>query len=295
MANVVLRSAYIAELIKGFDNLNEDFLANVPDHSDKVGNNVIDMTEIGADPAVLIDNHVYPLAAAQREDEGKVVSLRKMETEVTIITDDELYALPYDKKGSVLDRHKVALRMEALKLALYSFCPAGHTSDTPVLETTGSVRNGRKMLTVDDVIKFRETLDGLGVPQDGCNMVLCNEHVADLRLIDQTFRDQYHEIKNGKIGDMYGFTIFHNHYAPTFDASLAKVAYGAARLDAHKTASVAFYAPNAMKARGDAKMYYAEAATNPRYKQNEVSFTLYFLSTPKKVTGFGALVSGKNG
>ena len=291
MANIVLKSAFIAELIKGFDNLKEDFLGNVPDHTDKVGNNAIDMNEIGADPNVLIDNTVYPLSAAQREDEGRKVFLHKMETEVTIITDDELYALPYDKKGSVLDRHKVALRMAALKIALHSFAPAGDTTDTPVMQTTGATRSGRKMLTPSDIILFREKLDDLGVPQDGCNLVLCNEHVADLRMTDQVFEKQYHDIKSGRIGDLYGFTIFQNQYTVRFDASLAKVAYGAAKLSTHRNASVAFYAPNAMKARGDAKMYYSEAATQPRMKQSEVSFTLHFLSVPKKVTGFGALVS----
>lgn len=291
MANVVLRMAWIAELIKRFDNLNEDFLQNVPDYTSFVGNNVINMNEIGADPAVLIDNTVYPLAASQREDEGRIASLRKMETEVTIITDDELYALPYDKKGSVLDRHLIALRKEALKITLHSIAPAGLTADTPVLETSGNANlHGDKALTPKDLVSFREKLNDLGVPNDGCNLVLCNEHMSDLQSIDDVFRNRYVDIMTGKPIPYCGFNIFHNLYTVRYQDK-AKVAYNAASIDAMKNASVAFYAPNAMKARGTVKMYYAAAELNPRYKQNEVSFTMRFLATMKKQTGCGAIVS----
>ncbi|HSA43588.1 MAG TPA: hypothetical protein P5112_07885 [Bacteroidales bacterium] len=213
-----------------------------------------------------------------------------METEVTIITDDELYALPYDKKGSVLDRHKVALRMAALKLALHSFAPTEDTDETPVLQTSGDARDGRLMLIPKDLILLREKLDDLGVPQDGCTLVLSSEHVADLRLVDQTFEKQYHDIKSGKIGDMYGFSIYHNNYAVRY-ADGAKVAYDGAVEEGQMKSSIAFYAPNAMKARGTVQMYYSDALTQPRMKQSEVSFTMHFLSIPKKVTGFGAIIS----
>lgn len=290
MANVVLRQAWIAELIKGFDNLNEDFLANVPDFSNLVGNNVINMNEIGVDPAVLIDNTVYPLAASQREDNGKIIPLRKMETEVTIITDDELYALPYDKKGSVLERHLVALRKEALKISLHSIAPTEDTDETPVIETSGTENPyGNKALTPTDLVSFRKKLDDLGVP-DGCNLVLCNEHIADLRSIDEVFRNRFTDISTGKPLPYMGFNVFHNMYTVPY-LTKKKVAYGAAHLNTHKNSSIAFYAPNAMKARGSVKMYYATAELNPRYKQSEVSFTMYFLAAVKKATGFGAIIS----
>ena len=144
------------------------------------------------------------------------------------------------------------------------------------------------MLIPADLILLREKLDDLGVSEG--NLVLCNEHVADLRLIDDIFRNRYAELKTGKIQDYAGFNIFQNRYAVRYLEG-EKVAYGSARLNTHKNASVCFYAPNAMKGRGSAKMYYATAELNPRYKQNEVSFTMYFLAAPKKVTGFGAIVS----
>lgn len=292
MANVVLHQAFENELIKGFDNLNEDFLGMVPDRSSLVGNNALNTTEIGADPAVLIDNTVYPLNAAQREDNGAIIPLRKMETEVTIITEDELYALPYDKKGSVIDQHKNALRRTALEIALHSFAPAGNTADTPILLTSGDIRDGRRMLTPRDLILFREKLDNMGVPQAGTVLVLCPEHVADMLLFNQAFEKQYHDIKAGKIMDMYGFSIYTNQYKVRYNKDTGvKAAFGSEILADHRNASVAFYAPNAIKARGSVEMFYAEARNNPRYKQNEVSFTMHFLSIPKKVVGFGALLS----
>jgi len=101
-----------------------------------VGNNVIHLTQLGADPNVLIDNSVYPIVVNSQTDSDYPVSLKKLDTENTRITEDELYALPYDKTGSTLNKHRRALELTAMQYGLYTIAPSADTAGTPVLLTT---------------------------------------------------------------------------------------------------------------------------------------------------------------
>lgn len=287
---VVLKSAYEAELLKSLKEIKTDFLARIRDRSDLVGNDVVDLTKAGVKPNVLIDNATYPISAAQRTDEGIKLQLRKLTTEVTIITEDELYALPYDKKNDVIADHKLALQEEFRKLALHSYCPASQTAKTPVLVTTGEDDGtGRRRLTKADLIRLRTALNGLGVID--CDLVLCNEHVEDILLWSEVFEKQYQAIASGLVLPMYGFYFSQNQgYAPLFNGT-NKTAYGAVATGTEVSASVAYPASRMVKAYGSVKMYFKEP--EPRYQQSEVNFNAHFLAVPKDSEGTAAIVSGK--
>jgi len=289
MSAVVLKSAYEAELLKQLKEVKGDFLSRIRDRSDLVGNDVLDLTRAGAKPNVLIDNYVYPIAASQRTDEGVKLHLRKFTTEVTIITEDELYALPYDKKNDVINDHKLALQEEFRKLALFSFCPVTRTVKTPVITTTGEDDGtGRRRLTKADLIRLRTGLNTLGVTE--CDLVLCNEHVEDMLLWSEVFEKQYQVISSGLVVPMYGFYFSQNQgYAPVFDG-LTKSAYGAAATGTEKSASVAYPAFRMVKGYGSLKMYFKEP--EPRYQQSEVNFNAHFIATPKDTEGTACIISG---
>lgn len=286
---VVLKSAYEAELIRGLKSIKDDFLSRIRDRSDLVGYDVIDLTKAGARPNVLIDNSVYPIAAAQRIDEGFKLYLRKLTTEVSIITEDELYALPYDKKGSIVEDHKKSLQESYRALALYSFCAATNSATTPVLSTTGADDGtGRKRLTKADLVSFRTKLNNLGV--SACDLVLCNEHVEDILLWSEAFEKQYQIISTGLVVQMFGFFLSQNQgYAPTFNGA-NKAAFGAAPAVGDVHVSVAYPAENMIKAYGSVKMYAKEP--DPRYQQAEVNFNAYFIAVPKNNEGTGVIKSG---
>lgn len=285
---VVLVSAWENELIKSIKTIKDDFLARIPDKSNLVGNNVINLTKIGVKPNVLIDNNTYPIEGGQREDSPVVIQLRKLTTEYTIITADELYALPYDKKGSVIEQHKLALVEEFRKIALHSFSPTTNSSTTPVLETTGDDDGtGRKRLKKEDLIKFRRKLNDIGV--GACDLVLCNEHVEDILLWSEAFVNQYQAIASGMVVPMFGFYISQNQgYAPSYNTGTKK-AFGAAVEATDVHASVAYPAERMFKAYGQVEMFYS--TPEPKYQQHELNFNAYFAAAPKDSTGTGALIS----
>lgn len=272
------------------------FMEGVPDFSQYSENDVIHLSDVSGDPSVLIDNTTYPLDIEELEDGDVSIRLSKFETKATQVTDDELYAIAYDKMALVKTRHGNKLSEAILDKAIHAFAPTEHTSETPVLLTTGAAdEDGRKKLTRIDVISLRRKLDKMKVPKKGRRLVLCSDHISDLLECDQKFQGQYHDYSTGVIAKMYGFEIYEAATCPLFDATTKKKkSFGAVATANDFEASVFFYVPRMFKCKGGTKLYYSKAETDPLYKRNLISFTTRFVALPqKKEKAVGAIVSAK--
>lgn len=288
----VLKEIWTGELINKFRD-SSTFLAAIMDRSDLVNNNVIHMVDVGADPAVLINNNTYPIPVVEREDGDIAISLDKFDTENTPVTDDELYALSYDKIGSVIEQHNLVLEENTTEKALHALAPLENTTNTPVISTTGSDDgDGIKAATMADIRKMKRKFDDLKVPKSQRHLVLCPEHLQHLLAESENFESQYQNTREGQILKLYGFQIHEMAYSPVYDkTSLEKNAFSAATGVDDRNASVFFYGPRCFKAMGTVKMFWAEAEKDPQYRRNVVGFKVYFTCLPKKALGFGALVS----
>lgn len=272
------------------------FLDGVPDFSQYAENDVIHLSDVSGDPSVLIDNTTYPLDIEELEDGDVSIKLSKFETKATQVTDDELYAIAYDKMALVKTRHGNRLSEAILDKALHAFAPLEDTAETPVLLTTGAAdEDGRKKLTRIDVISLRRKLDKMKVPKKGRRLVLCSDHISDLLECDQKFQGQYHDYSTGVITKMYGFDIYEAAVCPLFDATTKKKkSFGAVQTANDFEASVFFYVPRMFKCKGRTKLYYSKAETDPLNKRNLMSFITRFVALPqKKEKAVGAIVSAK--
>lgn len=293
----ILRELWTAELIKHFRHDNA-FLSRIPKGNQFVNNNVIHLADIGADPEVLINNTTYPIAVVSRTDTDVAIALDKFDTKNTKITDDELHALPYNKKDSVIEQHKEVLEESTAEKALHALAVSINSANTPLVVTTGTTNgetNARKRLKVDDIVMAKRKLDDLKVPKKGRELVLCPAHVQDLLLTSEAFQKQWYNIKSGEILDMFGFILSEFVAPPLYydnAGTLTKRAFGAAAVPADdQVASVFYYNKRAVHARGEVVMYLAEAKNDPEYRQTKVGFRLYHICLPKKNTGFGAIVA----
>ncbi len=257
-------------------------------------NDVIHFVDIGGDPDVLVNNTSYPLEVQTLEDGDKAVSLDKFQTKPTKITDDEMYALSYDKKATVVERHKEALQEKKYSRAIHAIAPNENVKATPVLLTSGAVADGRKTMTFKDIIALKKAFDKNKVPKLGRILVLCSDHVADLLENEQRFRDQYYNSENGKVYKQYGFEIYEYDECPYYNAStLRKLVYGSVPADTDSQASVAFSPTRMMKANGSVTAYAAEAKDNPTTQANLLSYRAYSICLPLKNEAMGAIVSAK--
>lgn len=294
---------WTGELVDKFRH-KKSWLSLIPRRDDLVKNNTIHLVDVGVDPNVLINNTTYPIPSSQRTDADIALTLDKFDSENTRITDDELYNLPYDKEGSVMQDHRIALEDKTAVKSAHSLAPAsgntnGSTPTTPIIPTTGAAdgrAQARKRIVEDDLVAAKEAMDDLDIPEENRLLVLCTQHFNDLLKTSQVFKEQIKNIQTGQLlAQLYGFTIMQYSRVPVYTKAgtvYTKRAFGAVAAPATDLkASFFLYTPRAIQALGTAKMYYSIAAENPGTRESTVGFRLYHMCLQKKAVGFGAIVS----
>ncbi|MFC2672798.1 MAG: hypothetical protein ACFN1E_00100 [Prevotella melaninogenica] len=291
----VYTEIWTGELVKHLRRgLEASFLDGIPDNSSIVDNDVIHLIDVGVDPEVLINNTTYPIPLQALEDKDIAIKLDKFQTKVTPITDDELYALSYDKMGRVKESHGNAINDSKFAKAAHALCAKENTETTPVLKTTGKRDSvtGRRKMTLEDLLSVKRSMDKLKVPSQGRRLVLCSDHVNDLLEVSQAFKEQYNiDRNNGTVGRLFGFDIYEYADNPLYTTAGKKKDIGAAVTTGEFQCSFAFYAPRVFKATGSTKMYYSEASTDPQNQRSLVNFRHYFICMPKKADAGVVLMS----
>lgn len=294
----VLTEIWTGEMIKAFRTAPEQlgWYDRIRSYDQHVNNDVIHFTEIGGDPEVLVNNTTYPLNITALEDADKPISLDRYDTEATPITDDELHAISYDKMSSVLERHREAIKAKIWQKALHAIAPnSAVAGSTIVLRTTGEVdtATNRKRMVPADLVALKAGFDQMGTPATDRILVLNSEHVNDLLLTDQKFREAYNiNQTEGKIARLYGFDIYELNNTPAYTSADNKKGFGVASGTTDRNASVAFHLPSMMKANGSVQFYHQEAATDTLYHRNLVNFRKWNICLPLKASKTrGAIVS----
>lgn len=289
----VFTEIWTGELVKRLrGGLTASWLDGVSDYSAAVNNEVVHLVDVGGDPDVLINNTTYPIPAQELEDGDIALGLDKFQTKKTAVSDDQLFAISYDKIGSVIERHGDAITIAKFKKAAHAVAPQSDTETTPVIPTSGEAgADGRKKLTRKDIIALKRKLDAKGYPAVGRRLVLCSDHVNDLLEEDQKFRDQYYNYTSGKIANMYGFEVYEFENCPFYTKEGTKVPYKTTPSGTDHQASFCFYTKRLFRAQGSTKMYYKDAVTNPDNQANEVNFRHYYVVLPKKNEAIGAIYS----
>lgn len=292
----VLTEVWTGELIKTLRAGDvATFLDGIPDYSQYAENDVIHMIDVGGDPEVLVNNTTYPLTVQEITDTDAVFSLDKFQTKPTPVTDDELYTSSYDKMSSLKERHADAIKEKKFAKSIHALAPDSNGTKTPVLKTTGEIvgggTSGRRHLQASDIIALKDQFDKLKIPVQGRRLVLCSDHVNDLLLTDQKFKDQYYNYTTGKISNLYSFEVYEYCENPVYKTDGTKVKFGTAAGANEYQASVAFYTKRAFKASGNTKMYYSEAKTDPLNQRSLVNFRHYFIVLPKKKDAMAAIMS----
>lgn len=296
----VYREIWTGELVESLAKETEQsFLREIPDYSRYVQasaggeNEVIHLVDIGADPEVLINNSSYPIGYESLNESDLPFSLDKYQTKATKVTDDELYAITYDKIGVVNQKHVRSILKEKQTKAAYSLAPEENTATTPVLKSTGDTVGGLKQVTVNDLIDFAGKLSDADVPDDGQRILVLNsKHVTGLLKEVKNFYKDYANIGTGQVNALlYGFKTYVYNNMPFYKkADDKKASFGAVFSGTdHVPASFAFYAPDMFRAQGSTKMYFDEPDT--QNQMSAVNYRHYYLVSPRKTRAIGALVN----
>jgi len=296
----VYREVWSSQVVKHVEaGLIDTFLDGVMDFSQYVvgdaESQVIHASYFGVEPDVLINNTTYPIPIQALDGSDIPIALDKFQTKATPITDDELAALAYPKMALVKTSHGNAILRNCLKKAIHSFGPAGHTTNTPVLLTTGDLVNGRRRLVWADIISLRQAYADAGIEIEGLRLVLCQDHINDLLLQDTSFQKSFANFKDGIITSQLGFEFRSYPVNPYYNATTkVKLSFGAVPAGTDSQASIAFPVLKTGKATGKTLMYFSEAKNDPLTQRNLINFRNYFIALPLVTKGFAAIVSARS-
>jgi hypothetical protein len=259
--------------------------------------NIIHIPTSTFKPDVLINNTTYPIALQAYNDSEVIVQLDKYQTKVTTLSDDQIIGASYPRIDNATRSHSTAILEKKFAKAIHAIAPAGNTLATPVLVTTGDVDStGRKRLTYDDLIRFKDACDKAGMPTAGRRFVPCTDHYNDMLLDRKNFGDQLVNYKAGTLAPMIaGFEIYLPYILNPYYTvgTLAKKAFGSIPVAGTDTAaSVAFSPEIIAKKTGMTKQYFAKADADPENQTNKINYRHYFIAVPMENKFIAAIASG---
>jgi len=258
-----------------------------------VKNNAINITEIGADPAVRINPAVYPVPGAVRVDNNNSIGLTYFETENTYIPYKELHGYPIEKEGSVIMDHRKSLEEQTAAWSTYNLSIDQAAAKKYVVEATGAANaSGYKAVLAKDIATLKKKYDDDKVPVGNNRiLILSSMAVNDLLNEDKAFTTQYNNHKDGLIvPNFYGFKIYEDRYTPWYTAAGVKLAWGAVPSGTNRPASVSLYLPRTWKAKGDLIMSSVDVRSNPSYRRSEIGFNHWYGCGFKKMEYAGVIV-----
>lgn len=283
------KQVWISQIKEGFYP-ERSFLKKVEDYSDLVDNDMLHFPSAGIDPKVLVNNSTYPIKIVGREDEDNAIVLDKFETENTLVRRPDAIEYSYDKLDSVIRQHRSTLQTTTARKAAHAFAPSKDTNETPLVLTTGAAARGRKRITFEDLLAWKERFDDALIPLEDRYIILHPRHVTDLLLEDVKLFKELTDIKDGEPTKFAGFGCYQFPFMPTYKASgenWEKVAYNDEQTE--QFASVAFYAHEVMKADGEIYMY--ARYDDPEERGTVVGFDKRFIALPIRGKGVGAIIS----
>jgi hypothetical protein len=116
---------------------------------------VIHLASFPIQPDVLIDNTTYPIPVQALTTSDVPISLNKLQTKVTAVTDDALYANTTNPMVLHAEAHANAVLETKFALGAWNICPSGNSAAMPVIVATGADDGtGRKKLQWADLVGY---------------------------------------------------------------------------------------------------------------------------------------------
>lgn len=253
---------------------------------------VLNLAHAGSDPAVLVNNTVYPMTITQLSETPSSVALDRFTTVPTLVYNYEKRQYSYDKIKEDALRHANAIKgAQGLRTA-FNWSPSSNATGRPVIGTTGAATTGgRKKCKFEDIINLSAELDSAGIDPADRHLVLCPAHKNDLMVENLLY---FNSLFNaGRVdGTQLNFAgIWDSIYGPVYNAATGvRGALGAAEVagSAYK-ASFIFQKSCVGFANGAVDMFYRE--NDPEYGGTIQNFEQHFLGLPLRTYGYGAIYS----
>ncbi|TDL99615.1 MAG: hypothetical protein C4K58_06905 [Flavobacteriaceae bacterium] len=245
---------------------NNSFLTASLDRSEYVDNNILHLQEAGARPSVYMDyfsGNENDLPFADTADTPHSVPLSIFSTAQTKHRNLQDVELSYDRRSSVIKRHKDALAIKLGMIAANTWCPTQKDSFNEVL-----VRPNATDGIIDMIIemkKFYENTDLAGQ----LNVCLSPEHKAILFKEDKVL---YKQIFSDSTANLYGFKVFEYSKNPIYTSAGVRKPMGSVAGETDRKASFFWCSDEVFTCFGDVEMY--ARLKDPAQQADTLSFAI---------------------
>ena len=224
----------------------DSFVHQSVDLSQYVEHNKLHLAEAGVEPPVHEDYFATannPLPVADIADIANEVVLHTYSTEQTRHRQLQEIELAYDKRSSVIQRHRVSLAKNIGKRAAYAWSPKKDDAWNKVCNLSSSDS------VIDAIIDIKAFLEGKDI-YDGINICLNADHFARIRKEDKRL---YKDIMNEN--QMYGIKLFRYNQTPLYTKTGEKKPFGATKDTDDKQSSIVWVTDEVFRCFGDVEMY----------------------------------------
>jgi hypothetical protein len=231
------------------------------DKSEYVENNKIHLAEAGIEPSVYEDyfaGNENDLPLASITDIPNEVVLKTYSTARTRHRKLQEVELQYNKRLSVLERHKTSLAKNLGVRAAFAWAPAADNAFNKIMNLSDVAS------VIDAIIDMEAFYNNLDI-YDNLNICLTASHMARIKKENKTL---HKEILN--TNEMFGFKVFRYNKTPLYTAAGAKMPFGSVKGATDKNASFTWCTNEVFRCFGDTEMFatIASAAT----QADELSF-----------------------
>lgn len=223
------------------------FIAQSQDLSAYVENNKLHLAEAGVEPSVhedyfRTDKGELPVQAI--EDIPHEVILKIFSTNRTRHNKLLEVELSYDKRASVINRHRNAIAKEMAKRTAHAW--GAHTNDAQ-----NKILNlGANDSVMDALIDMQAFFRNLDI--SGMNIILSSEHAARIRKEDKKL---YKEISSEKGAELYDFKVFYYSQTPYYTVNGEKKPWGSVVGSGDKKSSIIWHPDEVFRCFGETEMF----------------------------------------
>ncbi len=224
------------------------FVSASTDKSEYVENNKLHLAEAGIEPGVhenYFEGNENPLPVATVEDIPNEVVLKTYSTEQTRHRNLQEVELAYNRRLSVINRHKTSLAKNIGKRAAYAWAPQSDNDYNKILVLGAGDSVIDAIIDLDKFYAEHDMVEKL-------NICLSPAHMAAIRKEDKKL---YKEIRSEKGALLYGFKIFSYSQNPIYTETGDKKAFGATLEATDKRCSFTWCSDEVFRCFGDTEMY----------------------------------------
>lgn len=226
------------------------FIAQSQDLSAYVNNNTLHLAEAGVDPNVHLNyfsqSPAVELPIQDIADIPHEVVLQIWSTSQTRHNNLLEAELSYDKRASVLNRHRNALAKNMAQRTAFAWAAATNDAYNKIINL------GANDSVIDGLLDMQAFMRDHDLDMTNLNVLLTADHAAKIRKEDKKL---YKEISSEKGATIADFKVFFYSKTPYYTAAGVKKPWGAAVDPTDKKASVIWSSEEVFRCTGDVEIY----------------------------------------